>query len=273
MRERNTRIYRLCHWPIWIWVFFLAPGPLTFSLFARGFNRANLAWLAAVLSAPASPDCAAVARRRTPPLYPPLRRGQAQPPLPPRLLHLRLERRPQLRPAQPRRPAHRSRHRRLVYEADLHLRLRSRSAPSSFSSASLGKLPRVGPSTKTEGMERRYFYGSVWAVTAAQTLLLVLWKTLPRTHSADLIKLAAYVATLIFMGLAGPARQALPHPSHPPRRTHGLRLTQNNQFATLTNLRVPHSFAFCSSRKRGKAHRPWRASVRRGEPHRRWWTC
>jgi hypothetical protein len=65
----------------------------------------------------------------------------------------------------------------------------------------LGKLPRVGPSTKTEGMERRYFYGSVWAVTAAQTVLLVLWKTLPRTHSADLIKLAVYVATLIFMGL------------------------------------------------------------------------
>ncbi len=49
MRERNTRIYRLCHWPIWIWVFFLAPGPLTFSLFARGFHRDNFAWLAAVL--------------------------------------------------------------------------------------------------------------------------------------------------------------------------------------------------------------------------------
>src|ERR1035438_4198006 len=65
----------------------------------------------------------------------------------------------------------------------------------------LGKLPRVGPSTKTEGTERRYFYGSVWAVTAAQTLLLILWKTLPRTHTADLLKLAAYVATLIFMGI------------------------------------------------------------------------
>ena len=43
----------------------------------------------------------------------------------------------------------------------------------------LGKLPRVGRSTKGEGTERRYFYGSVWAVTAAQTMLLVLWKTLP----------------------------------------------------------------------------------------------
>ena len=35
MRERNTRLYRLAHWPIWIWVFFLAPGPLTFDLFAH----------------------------------------------------------------------------------------------------------------------------------------------------------------------------------------------------------------------------------------------
>ena len=49
LRERNTPLYRLAHWPIWIWVFFLAPGPLTFSLFAHGFGRGNLAWLALVL--------------------------------------------------------------------------------------------------------------------------------------------------------------------------------------------------------------------------------
>src|SRR3984893_15731757 len=49
MRERNTRLYRLAHWPIWIWVFFLAPGPLTFSLFAHGFSWANSIWLGAVL--------------------------------------------------------------------------------------------------------------------------------------------------------------------------------------------------------------------------------
>jgi len=49
IRERNTRIYRLAHWPLWIWVFFLAPGPLTFSLFAHGFSTGNLLWLGAVL--------------------------------------------------------------------------------------------------------------------------------------------------------------------------------------------------------------------------------
>ena len=26
MRERNTTAYRAAHWPIWIFVFFLAPG-------------------------------------------------------------------------------------------------------------------------------------------------------------------------------------------------------------------------------------------------------
>src|SRR5277367_88722 len=50
MREANTPLYRLAHWPIWIWVFFLAPGPLTFSLFSEGFGSANLTWLIAVLA-------------------------------------------------------------------------------------------------------------------------------------------------------------------------------------------------------------------------------
>ena len=49
MRERNTGIYRAAHWPIWIFVFFLAPGPLTFDLFAGRGNRWNLLWLVAVL--------------------------------------------------------------------------------------------------------------------------------------------------------------------------------------------------------------------------------
>jgi hypothetical protein len=50
MRTRNTRVYRSLHWPIWIWVFFLAPGPLTFSLFAHGFSWGNSLWLGAVLA-------------------------------------------------------------------------------------------------------------------------------------------------------------------------------------------------------------------------------
>jgi hypothetical protein len=63
-------------------------------------------------------------------------------------------------------------------------------------------LPRVGPSTKGEGVERRFFYGSLWAVVTAQTLLLVLWKTLPENAATSLIKLLVFGGTLLAMGLA-----------------------------------------------------------------------
>ena len=49
LRERNKIHYRFSHWPIWIFVFFLGPGPLTFSLFAYGFSKPMALWLAAVL--------------------------------------------------------------------------------------------------------------------------------------------------------------------------------------------------------------------------------
>ena len=42
IRTRNKLYYRFNHWPIWIFVFFIAPGPLTFDLFERGFD---LGWL------------------------------------------------------------------------------------------------------------------------------------------------------------------------------------------------------------------------------------
>ena len=49
IRERNKASYRLNHWPIWIFVFFIAPGPMTFSLFEHGFNWQMAAWMAVVL--------------------------------------------------------------------------------------------------------------------------------------------------------------------------------------------------------------------------------
>ncbi|MBE7159414.1 MAG: hypothetical protein INR62_13450, partial [Rhodospirillales bacterium] len=61
----------------------------------------------------------------------------------------------------------------------------------------LGILPRVRPSTAGEGTERRYFYGTVWAVTVAQTVLLLLWQVLPKTHAADKAKLLIYLMALV----------------------------------------------------------------------------
>ena len=64
----------------------------------------------------------------------------------------------------------------------------------------LGRLPRVSSSTKGEGTERRYFYGAVWAVCAAEPSMGLLWKVLPRSRSGDVLKLAVFVGILTCMG-------------------------------------------------------------------------
>jgi hypothetical protein len=202
MRTRNTRLYRLAHWPIWIWVFFLAPGPLTFSLFAHGFSWGNSLWLGAVLVGTGI----AALRGRLPGAEPGpyiLRFDEDKPnPLYRRVCYT------------------------FAWNAVLNYALLNLIGLLIAAATgvwymkqiynyaylplcavilllgAMGKLPRVGPSTKSEGMERRYFYGSVWAVTAAQTLLLVLWKLLPQNGETSLIKLAAYIVALMLMGLA-----------------------------------------------------------------------
>jgi cation transport ATPase len=200
MRERNTRIYRLAHWPIWIWVFFLAPGPLTFSLFARGFSWPNLAWLAAVLVGTGVAG-----------LYAQLPGAEKRPYI------LRFD---EDKPN----PLYRRVCYTFAWNAALNFALLNLAGlviaavtgvwtmKQIYSYAYfpllavilllgiLGKLPRVGPSTRTEGAERRYFYGTVWAVTAAQTRLLVLWKTLPNSREGSLIKLVAFVGALLAVG-------------------------------------------------------------------------
>src|ERR1700750_1217195 len=199
IRERNTSLYRLAHWPIWIWVFFLAPGPLTFSLFAHGFGRGNLTWLIAVLIAT---GIAAL-------------RGSL-PGAEPRPYILRFD---EDKPN----PLYRKVCYTFAWNAVLNFALLNLAGltiavvsgkwimQQLYQYAYLplcavilllgaaGLLPRVGRSTKHEGTERRYFYGSVWAVTTGQTLLLVLWKVLPRGEPGDLIKLIVFAGALAFM--------------------------------------------------------------------------
>src|SRR5258705_2101877 len=49
IRHQNKLHYRFNHWPIWIFVFFIAPGPMTFSLFEHGFNMKMALWMGVVL--------------------------------------------------------------------------------------------------------------------------------------------------------------------------------------------------------------------------------
>ena len=181
---------------------FSGPGPLTFKLFAHGFGRGNLAWLAVVLAGTGL----AGLRGRLPGVEPRpyiLRFDEDKPnPL----------------------------YRRVCYtfgwNAVLSFALLNLSAlliaavtgvwymkqiyryaypPLCVAILLLGAaaaLPRVKRSTRGEGTERRFFYGSVWAVTVAQTLLLVMWKLLPQTRAAAVVKLVVFSAALLLMGLA-----------------------------------------------------------------------
>jgi hypothetical protein len=199
---RNKTYYRLAHWPIWIWVFFLAPGPLTFDLFAKGLSWRNVLWLVVVLI---GTGIAGIF-------------GQL-PGVEPKPYILRFcEDKPN--------PLYRKICYTFAWNALLSFAvlnliglivaaatgvwyLKQIYAHGYFPLCRLilllgwaGVLPRVRASTKGEGTERRYFYGAVWAVTIAQAVLLVLWKALPRGTAEDMIKLIAFAATLGAVGTA-----------------------------------------------------------------------
>jgi hypothetical protein len=50
-RERNKTYYRVLHLPIWIWVFFILPGHLTFDLYTHGPDRRHAILLAIITAA------------------------------------------------------------------------------------------------------------------------------------------------------------------------------------------------------------------------------
>jgi len=200
IRVRNKISYRLAHWPIWIFVFFIAPGPMTFNLFAHGASRQMLIWLGLVLlgtgiagffgqlpGVEPQPYIIRFTEDRPNPLY--------------------------------RRICYTLAWSEAVTFAVLnvagmvvaivtgHWHLRQIYDAAYFPIAgsiwvlgALGYLPRVKPSTKGEGHERRYFYGSVWAVCVAQPVIGLLWKFLPQTRSTDTLKLAVFVGILAWIG-------------------------------------------------------------------------
>jgi len=200
IRERNKISYRLNHWPIWIFVFFIAPGPMTFTLFEHGFDRRMLAWMAIVLIGTGIAGLFG----RLPGVEPK-----------PYIIRFTEDRPNPL-------------YRRICYTvawseaiafAVLNIaglswaiatgewRLRQIYEAAYFPIAgtiwvlgALGQLPRVKASTKGEGHERRYFYGSVWAVAVAHPILWFMWKVLPHTRTADALKLLVFVSILAWIG-------------------------------------------------------------------------
>ena len=179
IRTRNKISYRLAHWPIWIWVFFIAPGPLTFDLSERGFDRRMALWLGVVLLGTGI----AGLRGRLPGVEPQ-----------PYIIRFTEDRPNPLY----RRVCYTLAWSEVIAFALLNIaglavaaatgewRLRQMYDAAYFPIVgtvwllgAIGVMPRVKRSTAGEGHERRYFYGSAWAVCVAQPTLWVLWKTLP----------------------------------------------------------------------------------------------
>ena len=200
-RERNTVVYRLSHWPIWIAVFFLAPGPLIFDLFNAGFDRRMAAWLGLVLLGTGIAGLFGRLPGVEPKPY--IFRFHEDKPNP---LYRRF--------------CYTFAWGAIVSFAVLNLAGLTVAAmtgswylrqiydvayfPLVGSVWLLGVLkilPRVRASTRGEGRERRYFYGSLWAVVCAQSVLGVLWKLLPATRTGDLVKLIIFVSILTAVGM------------------------------------------------------------------------
>lgn len=200
IRARNKLYYRFLHWPIWIFVFFILPGPLTFDLFERGFDHRMALWLGVVLLGTG----VAGLRGRLPGVEPR-----------PYIIRFTEDRPNPL-------------YRRVCYtlawsEAIAFAALNIAGLCVALATGgwflkqiywwgyfpivatvwllgALGRLPRCKPSTAGEGHERRFFYGTVWAVATAQPILWFLWWALPRTTWADALKLVVFLGVLAFMG-------------------------------------------------------------------------
>lgn len=200
IRTHNKLYYRWLHWPLWIFVFFIAPGPLTFDLFERGLDQRMLVWLGLVTAATG----VAFFRGRLPGCEPA-----------PYIIRFTEDRPNPI-------------YRRICYSfawgeavafaalnvAGLVVALATGTwmlkeiyrfayfplAGTIWAVGLLGYLPRVRPSTTGEGHERRFFYGTVWAVAVAHPVLWFMYLVLPRTPAMDAVKLTVFVGVLAGMG-------------------------------------------------------------------------
>jgi len=196
IRTRNKLYYRINHWPIWVFVFFIAPGPLTADLFDRGFDARMVMWLGVVLAGTAiagllgrlpgcepAPYIIRFTEDRPNPLYRRICYTMAWG----EMVAFAVINVAGLLAA--------------VITGEWYLRrlydvLYFPLAGTVWFAGALGRLPRVKASTAGEGHERRYFYGVAWMVTIAQPVLWFMWKALPQGFAFDVIKLVVFVGIM-----------------------------------------------------------------------------
>jgi hypothetical protein len=200
IRTRNKLHYRIAHWPVWVFAFFIAPGPITFSLFASGLSSTAAMWFGVVA---VGTGIAA--------FFGKLPGTEAKP-------YVLLYGEDTPNPI----------HRRVCYTvawSDIisyallnGITLVDAVIGGVWHSTQIfawgyfpivsvvwllgiaGQLPRARRSTQGEGIERRQFYGAVWAVSVSQVLLLIMWKVLPVSPETTLLKFAVFSAALVGKG-------------------------------------------------------------------------
>ncbi|MCX6552677.1 MAG: hypothetical protein NTY02_17020 [Acidobacteria bacterium] len=200
IRERNTFTYRISHWPVWAWVYFLVPGPLIADLFHRGPDRRIGLWLAFVICAT---GIAAYFGKL------PGTETRAY------VLFFTEDK--------PNRV-----YRRVCYTVAwsvivayaavnlagmviailtgrwmMHQLYATAFVPVMavvWGLGLAGVLPRARRSVKYEGYERRIFYGAVWTVAIAHPLLWVLWRAVPPSPTVDALKLVVFAGVMTVVG-------------------------------------------------------------------------
>jgi hypothetical protein len=209
-RERNKTYYRMLHLPIWIWVFFILPGNLTYAFYLHGPDRRHWIWLSVVAAVCIWRGIAG----RLPGVEPApyiTHYGADQPNLSYRvvcytaawidliapftlnlfgLLGTVLTGRWLIR--------------------EFYLWLYWPIALAVVAATIFDLTPRARRSTKNEGAERAWFYVAIWTVVPSQLAGWAMWRLGPRLGLAgrelDLARLAAFAsvaAFFIFLGAVG----------------------------------------------------------------------
>jgi hypothetical protein len=206
-RDKNKGYYRVLHLPIWLWVFFVLPGHLTYALYVHGPDRRHAIWLAIVFAVCAWRAFAG----RLPGVEPqPYVRhyGADQPNLPYRMICYTAAWIDLLAPFALNFAG-------LVVAviikrwllAELYAYLYYPLAGAIVLGTFLNWTPRARRSTKNEGAEKAWFYVAIWTVVPTQIAAWAAWR-LGRTlhlmpHDLNLVRLTVFLlAGITFFILA-----------------------------------------------------------------------
>jgi hypothetical protein len=204
-RDKNKGYYRVLHLPIWLWVFFILPGNLTYALYLHGPDRRHGIWLAVVFGVCVWRGL----RGRLPGVEPqPYVRyyGAEQPNLPYRVVCYTAAWIDLLVPFVLNLIG-------LVlvaitgrwFLAELYAYLYYPFALAIVLATFLDWTPRARRSTRNEGAEKAWFYVAIWTVVPTQVAAWGAWRLGSRFHldlgQLNHVRLAVFllVGTLLFL--------------------------------------------------------------------------